>query len=232
MPETNGKLTSEDGGIRKVMVRLPPAVVDRIDDFAGHTHSSRPDFITDAVRQYVVHVLRESVHVITDIEGLEVSKQAKEMYFARRMMECLYEEMNGYRMSREGTQRVRDVSILISMPAGLVAMVTDTVEATGLFSGNQEFIKVSVWYMFRQMGECGYLLEEVAGFMSSPEGSTSLEEELERIRRELGGERSRRRGSGLCGPRRPAYGHSGFRPRVVVNFAITSCGSPRRGTWP
>ena len=45
--------------------------------------------------------------------------------------------------SGKDTQRVRDVSILISMPAGLVGMVTDTVEVTGLFGGNQEFIKVS-----------------------------------------------------------------------------------------
>ncbi len=89
------------------------------------------------------------------------------------------------------TQRVRDVSILISMPAGLVAMVTDTVGATRLFGGNQDLIKVSVWYMFRQMGECGYLLEEVSGFMSSSEESTSLEEEIEQIRGELGGERFR-----------------------------------------
>lgn len=46
---------------RKAMVCFPLAVVDRIDDFAGHTHSSRPDFITDAVRQYTAHVLRGSI---------------------------------------------------------------------------------------------------------------------------------------------------------------------------
>ena len=117
------------------------------------------------------------------------------------------------------------MSILISMPAGLVRMVTDTVEATGLFGGNQEFIKVSVWYMFRQMGECGYLLEEVAGFMSSPEGSTSLEEEIEQIRRELGGERSRRRANGLGGPRRPAVVIVCFF-RSLMHPAITSSCTP------
>lgn len=35
--------------------------------------------------------------------------------------------------SEKDTSRVGDVSILISMPVGLVRTVTDTVEVTGLF---------------------------------------------------------------------------------------------------
>ena len=167
------------------MVRLPRSTAERIDDFAGDTHSSRPDFITDAVRQYIVHVLKESADVVIQVEGLEVSKQAKEVYFLQEMGNRLYPEFESYRKSREGNQKAQDVSVLISMPLGLQREMTETVESTGLFSGNQELIKISIHYMFGKMSEVSDLMEIVKGFQALPDGSKALEEELDEIRREL-----------------------------------------------
>lgn len=189
MSKRNGVLTSDvSSGPKKVMVRLSKFTVDRIDDYAGHTHSSRPDFIIDAVRQYTIHVLRESVDVISHIDGMGVSKQAKDVYFAQQMSERLYPEMDSYRRSREGASRVQDISVLVTMPMGMHRTIIGIVGSTGLFTGMQEFIKVSVEFMFRQMDEMDALMEEVTGFQSSPEAGRSLEEELEQIRRELDGE--------------------------------------------
>lgn len=172
------------------MVRIPRSTAERIDDFAGDTHSSRPDFITDSVRQYITHVMDEASSVVVSIEGLEVSKQAKEVYFAQQMGERLYHEFDSYRKSREGNQKIQDVSVLISMPIGLLRMVSEVVGYTGLFSNNQEFIKVSVHYMFRQMSETRDRMEIVESFQAMPDGSKALEEELEQIRMELSGNNS------------------------------------------
>lgn len=190
---TNGNENiTESGGKRtkQVMVRIPRSTAERIDDFAGDTHSSRPDFITDSVRQYITHVMDEASSVVVSIEGLEVSKQAKEVYFAQQMGERLYHEFDSYRKSREGNQKIQDVSVLISMPIGLLRMVSEVVGYTGLFSNNQEFIKVSVHYMFRQMSETRDRMEIVESFQAMPDGSKALEEELEQIRMELSGNNS------------------------------------------
>lgn len=175
---------------KQVMVRIPRSTVERIDDFAGNTHSSRPDFIIDSVRQYITHVMDEASFVVVSIEGLEVSKQAKEVYFAQQMGERLYHEFDSYRKSREGNQKIKDVSVLISMPIGLLRMISEVVGCTGLFSNNQEFIKVSVHYMFRQMSEIRDRMEIVESFQAMSDGRKALEEELEQIRMELSGNSS------------------------------------------
>lgn len=186
MPNGNEKLTdSESRKTKQVMVRLPRSTAERIDDFAGDTHSSRPDFITDSVRQFIDHVLKESASVIVQIEDLEVSKQAKEVYFMQQMGNRLYPEFDAYQKSKQGNQKGQDVSVLISMPTGLQRMITDVVESTGLFSGNQEFIKVSIYYLLSKLSEIGSMMEIVRDFQAMPDGSKALEEELEQIRKEL-----------------------------------------------
>lgn len=189
MMDGNGNLTESEGRkTKQVMVRIPRTTVDRIDDFAGDTHSSRPDFITDSVRQYITHVMNEASSVIVQIEGLDVSKQAKEVYFTQQMGERLFTEFEAYRKSRAGNQKTQDVSVLISMPSGLQRMISDVVKGTGLFSSNQNFIKVSVYYMFYQMFETRNRMEIVEGFQAMPDGKKALEEELEQIRKELQGD--------------------------------------------
>ena len=189
MMDENGNLTESGGKKNKqVMVRIPRTTMDRIDDFASDTHSSRPDLITDSVRQYITHVMNETSSVIVQIEDLDVSKQAKEVYFTQQMGERLFTEFEAYRKSKAGNQKTQDVSVLISMPLGLQKMISDVVKSTGLFSSNQEFIKVSVYYMFYQMSEIRNRMEIVERFQAMPDGKKALEEELEQIKKELQGE--------------------------------------------
>ncbi len=186
MTDGNENLTKSEGKkTKQVMVRLPRCTVERIDDFAGYTHSSRPDFITDAVRQYIRHILEESSRITVRLEDLEVSKDAKDLYFTEQMGYVMYDEYESYRKSRENDSSTKDVSVLVSMPVGLDEKIRETMSATGLFSSNQEFIKVAVEYLFILMDEVKNNLETVKEFQALPEGSRALEEELEEIRKEL-----------------------------------------------
>ena len=99
----------------------------------------------------------------------------------------MYHEFDSYRRSREGNQKIQDVSVLISMPIGLLRMISEVVGCTGLFSNNQEFIKISVHYMFHLISETRGRMEVVEGFQAMPDGRKALEEELEQIRMELSG---------------------------------------------
>lgn len=188
MAEGKGKVTDSDGKkTKQVMVRFPKYTVERIDDYAGDTHSSRPDFVIDSVRQYIPHIVREAATVITEIEGVDVSRQAKNMFFIERMGERMFPETESYRKSKESSPKGQDVSVLVSFPVGLNEMILRTVEYTGLFSSNQEFIKTAVHWMFEQMSNIGSMADFLFDFQSSKVESQSLEEELKRLRKEVDG---------------------------------------------
>ncbi len=187
MAEGKGKVTDSDGKrTKQVMVRFPKYTVERIDDYAGDTHSSRPDFVIDSVRQYIPHILREAATVITEIEGIDVSRQAKDMFFIERMGERMFSETESYRKSKESSPKGQDVSVLVSFPIGLNDKVRRTVEATGLFSSNQELIKIAVHWTLNHIGDVEKGLEVVLEFQSTRDNGKALEKELEIIRREIG----------------------------------------------
>ncbi|QHK17997.1 hypothetical protein JS82_07710 [Methanomassiliicoccaceae archaeon DOK] len=187
MAEGKGKVTDSDGKrTKQVMVRFPKYTVERIDDYAGDTHSSRPDFVIDSVRQYIPHIVREAATVITEIEAVDVSRQAKDMFFIERMGERMFPETESYRKSKEGSPKGQDISVLVSFPTGLNDRILRTVESTNLFSSNQELIKTAVHWMLNHMGDVENGLEVVSEFQSTRDNGKALEKELERIRKELG----------------------------------------------
>ena len=186
MADGNETITKSEGKrTKQVMVRLPRCTVERIDDFAGYTHSSRPDFITDAVRQYIRHILEESSKIAVKLKDLEVSKDAKDVDFTQEMNQVMYNEYSSYKRSRETEAPTKGASVLVSMPTGLDEKIRETISVTGLFSSNQEFIKIATEYLFILLDEMTRNMESVKEFQALPESSRSLEEELEKIRREL-----------------------------------------------
>ena len=185
MAEGKGKVTDSDGKrTKQVMVRFPKYTVERIDDYAGDTHSSRPDFVIDSVRQYIPHIVREAATVITEIEGVDVSRQAKDMFFIERMGERMFPETESYRKSKESSPKGQDVSVLVSFPVGLNDMILKTVESTRLFSSNQDFIKTAVHWMFGQMDDVQDHMGYVTGFCSV-DNKRLLELELRKLRSEM-----------------------------------------------
>ena len=187
MAEGKGKVTDSDGKrTKQVMVRFPKYTVERIDDYAGDTHSSRPDFVIDSVRQYIPHIVHEAALVITEIEGVDVSSQAKGMFFYERMSERIFQEIESYRKSKESSPKGQDVSVLISIPVGLNASIFRIVESTGFFSSNQELIKTAVHWMFTNLESVRDGMSLISGFNSSIDGKKSLEEELRKLRAEVG----------------------------------------------
>ncbi|MBO4797380.1 MAG: hypothetical protein J5494_01190, partial [Candidatus Methanomethylophilaceae archaeon] len=68
---------------------------------------------------------------------------------------------------------------------------------------NQEFYKVSPFYLMDVYREMEIRIDTISGFTGAPRVRSSLDEEVENIRRELEGAGSRRprpaiRSSGLC----------------------------------
>ena len=186
MAEGKEKVTDSDGKrTKQVMVRFPKYTVERIDDYAGDTHSSRPDFVIDSVRQYIPHIVREAATVITEIEGVDVSRQAKDMFFIERMGERMFPETESYRKSKESSPKGQDVSVLVSFPTGLNDMILKTVDFTTLFSSNQELIKTAVHWMLNHVDDVEKALEVISEFQSTKDNGKTLENELERIRNEL-----------------------------------------------
>ena len=186
MTEGKGKVTDSDGKrTKQVMVRFPRYTVERIDDYAGDTHSSRPDFVIDSVRQYIPHIVKEATTVITEIEGVDVSRQAKDMFFIERMGERMFSETESYRKSKESSPKGQDVSVLVSFPVGLNEMILRTIECTGLFSSNQELIKTAVHWLFIQMDNIEKTMETISDYQMSENVGRVLEEELEKLRREI-----------------------------------------------
>lgn len=186
MVESKGKITNCEGKkTKQVMVRFPRFTVECIDDFTGDTHSSRPDFVIDAVRQYIPHVICDAATAITEMEGVNVSHQAKDVFFYERMSESMFPEAESYRKSKDSSPKGQDISVLVSMPVGLNQMIADVVESTGLFSSNQELIKTAVHWMINHMNDVKQGLELVSGFRFAKDNGRSLERELEQIRREL-----------------------------------------------
>ena len=186
MAEGKGKVTDSDGKrTKQVMVRFPKYTLERIDDYAGNTHSSRPDFVIDSVRQYIPHIVREAATVITEIEAVDVSRQAKELFFFERMGERMFPETESYRNSKESSPKGQDISVLVCFPTGLNDKILRTVEATSLFSSNQELIKIAVHWMLNHVDEVEKGLEVVFDFQSIRDNGKALKRELEQIRREL-----------------------------------------------
>ncbi|MBR6205107.1 MAG: hypothetical protein IKQ60_08745 [Candidatus Methanomethylophilaceae archaeon] len=62
------------------------------------------------------------------------------------MTELISNEFTLYRKTMESTNRRDDVNVLVSMPVGLLEML-DPVLELGVFRSNQEFYKVSLFYL-------------------------------------------------------------------------------------
>ena len=122
--------------------------------------------------------------VITEIEGVDVSRQAKDMFFIERMGERMFPETESYRKSKESSPKGQDVSVLVSFPVGLNDMILKTVESTRLFSSNQDFIKTAVHWMFGQMDDVQDHMGHVTGFCSV-DNKRLLELELRKLRSEM-----------------------------------------------
>ncbi|MBO6084523.1 MAG: methyltransferase domain-containing protein, partial [Candidatus Methanomethylophilaceae archaeon] len=68
---------------------------------------------------------------------------------------------------RRLSDRRDDVNVLVSMPAGLLEML-DTVLELGVFRSNQEFYKVSLFYLMDVYREMEIQIDTISGFTGTP----------------------------------------------------------------
>ena len=100
-------------------------------------------------------------------------------------MKRFFWEYDAYLKAKKNEPRSRDVSVLVSMPVGLLDIVNEVVKATGLFSGMQEYMKVAIYHMFRRFSEFDRSRSALLEFRTVIEGSVVLEDELEQLREEM-----------------------------------------------
>ena len=168
------------------MVRFPEETVDGIDVFVGHTHTSRPDFVIDAVRQYLFHITGCESRIIENLriaeeEDEDLLQQVKETYYLRRMNVLTRDESNQYYAVKENSNSMRDVNVLLNMPQGLYDAIVEIVGRTMVFGNHQEFIKVAVYFLFSRMMELGSRTEDANAFTSGFDGVDDLEEAVRKL---------------------------------------------------
>ena len=82
MADGKGTITKNEGKrTKQVMVRIPKSTAEQIDDFAGNTHSSRPDFIIDSIRQFTDFIVKETATIAVQTETTDYPGEVKEAYF-------------------------------------------------------------------------------------------------------------------------------------------------------
>ena len=185
---TDGKeiITKNEGKrTKQVMVRIPRSTAEQIDEFAGDTHSSRPDFIIDSIRQFTDYIVRETASIAVQTETTEYSREVKEAYFKEEALKRFFWEYDTYSTAKKNEPRSKEVSVLVSIPVGLLDIVNNVVEITDLFSGVQEYIKVAIYHMFRRSREFESSREALSEFRSVVEGTILLEDELQQLREEM-----------------------------------------------
>ncbi len=123
------------------------------------------------------------------MEPLQASDEAKRRYFGQRMAELVSNELTLYRKAMESTNRRDDVNVLVSMPVGLLEML-DPILELGVFRNNQEFYKVSLFYLMDVYKEMEIQIDTISGFTGTPRVRSLLDEEVENIRRELEGDKN------------------------------------------
>ena len=138
-----------------------------------------------------VWCIRISAQLVQEMEPLQASDEAKRKYFGQGMAELVSNEFTLYRNAMESTNRRDDVNVLVSMPVGLLEML-DPVLELGVFRNNQEFYKVSLFYLMDVYREMEIQIDTISGFTGTLRVRSSLDEEVESIRRELEGDGNRR----------------------------------------
>ncbi len=76
------------------------------------------------------------------------------------------------------------ISTLCSMPVGLLEM-SDPVLELGVLRNSQGFYKVSLFYLVDVYREMEFQIDTINGFIGTSRVCSSLDEEIESIRREL-----------------------------------------------
>jgi hypothetical protein len=166
-----------------VMVRLPSNVTTVIDSFVGRSHSSRPDFIVDAIRQYLMYVSIFEAEAILKVQDKDVSYTAKKAFYIE-FMELHLDRMKKMYHSLQEQAKGRDVDVLLSMYPITIEMINGVVERTQFFKNHQEFIKLAIMNLIILMASYNTNELLISNFLQDPEDLKKLKKELDDLRAE------------------------------------------------
>lgn len=158
------------------MIRVPDNVCKVIDTFAGHTHSSRPDVVIDACRQFYVAICSKEAAVMDAADRSAASKEAARTFYNEEVRAFIKEYRDDYEASLEKSNG--NISILVVFPVVLLEKINRIVTRTKQFRNHQDYFRVSLAYLF--VSERALMAHEDR--MDAFFGPCDIEDEMNRMR--------------------------------------------------
>ena len=178
-----GIITKDDGKKNaSLMVRMPSTLAEMIDVCVGQTHSSRPDYVIDGIREFIHFICTNEAEIMRYIDEKKDAARDVKIEFYYESIKSLTQVYRDAASSASEKSR-SDVSILLSIPKGLAAQIDRIVERTRCFKNHQEFIRSSTVYMSMSMGMDNTNSMLTESFLESNQSTKELQIELERLKR-------------------------------------------------
>ena len=152
-----------------------------VDIYVGKTHTSRPDYIVDAIHQYMFHISGFETEAMLKVQYKDVSYGAKRTFYLEYMELQTKREREAFN-SAQKKSKGKDIDVLLSMPPGLVEEVMGIVNRTQVFKNHQEFIKFAIIYLMVVLATYNTNTLLTTNFLQDPEDLKKLKEELEKLR--------------------------------------------------
>ena len=183
-----GIITKDDGKRNvSLMVRMPSNIAFVIDHCVGVSHSSRPDFVIDGIRQFMVAISYEEARVFEFIETKkDASREVKLQFYYESMKSFTLTFRNTIASAAEKSEK-KDVDILLSLPKGLAAQIDEFVNRTKAFKNHQEFIKCATIFLSTTMGAVNTNSMLAGTYLINNEATKELQEQVEKMRKEMEG---------------------------------------------
>ena len=165
------------------MVRVPKTVMDMIDAAVGMQYTSRPDFVVEAIRNYMDYVSSAEAETVALLKEKDVSYAAKLEFYFEALEIRLTPDRNLYRVSEERSEG-KSVEVLLSVLPGLIAEMNDIVVRTKAFRNGQEFIKMAIIHLISSMSKRGADTRLTIEFLQNSD-LKGMKEELDKLREEF-----------------------------------------------
>jgi hypothetical protein len=169
---------------KPTMVRLPSTIATSVIGRVGLTHASRPDFVLDAARHYLILVHAVEYEAYMSVKDKDVSYVAKCEFFQEYVGLKLRSVKDACNVLVERSSG-KDTDVLLSVPRVLWDDVKDTSERLKFFSNHQDFLKQAVVMYGSGLDNSDSRTAEVRRFLEEDNDLTRLRGELDKLRNSL-----------------------------------------------
>lgn len=164
---------------KRVMIRIPDTVCKLIDLFAGRTHTSRPDVIIDACRQFYTKICTDEMDMLKIFEAENAPKEIALAAYHEQISEtvdALLEDYDAYAKDSRS-----EVSILVVFPPILLTLIENTMARTMAFKNRQYYIRAAFMFLFRTQSAIAEHVKTMNDFVIA----NDVEKEISSLREKL-----------------------------------------------